>query len=151
MEQGFADVLHLVLPCDPRAPGRVRDELEKIEAIQSIRMNAKLVASELVSNAVRHSSCSPCDELDVRARLSDDLFEISVRDPGLSEQTPQVQREPGIGGLGLAIVERAAERWGSTRPGGRVVWAQLSLRATPRSPAGAASDRPGSQLRRELA
>ena len=76
-------MLHLTLPCDLNAPARVREELDRLEVIDPIRMDAKLVASELVSNAVRHSACAPSDVIHVRAGLSAEFLEISVHDPGL--------------------------------------------------------------------
>ena len=125
--ESFSELLHLVLRCDNEAPSAVRERLDEIAAIEAIRLRAKLVASELVSNAVRHSACEPTDEIVVRVSLSTHLFEIWVRDPGWSDNTPEVQEAPDIGGLGLAIVDREAYRWGSVRSEGRVVWAQLTL------------------------
>jgi anti-sigma regulatory factor (Ser/Thr protein kinase) len=122
------EVFHLVVPCDRDAPARVRAELEKVDAISQVREDARLVASEIVSNAVLHSGGTPEHELDVRGRICEDFFEISVHDPALTEAVPIVRDNPDIGGLGLRIVERLADAWGVTRPDGRVVWAQLALR-----------------------
>lgn len=128
MATATGEVFHLVVPCDPEAPARVRAELEKVDAIAPLREDARLVASEIVSNAVLHSGCSADHQLDVRGRLGEDFFEISVHDPGLTEEAPLVRDNPDIGGLGLRIVERLAAAWGVARPNGRVVWAQLPLR-----------------------
>jgi anti-sigma regulatory factor (Ser/Thr protein kinase) len=98
-----------------------------------LRPEAKLVASELVSNAVWHSGCGQSHEIDVRVRLSSTLIEIAVHDPGLSGQAPQVRENPDIGGFGLAIVEKLAHRWGAARRDGRLVWAQLSIQPSPRT------------------
>lgn len=122
------EVFHLVLPCDREAPARVRAELEKVDVIASVRDDARLVASEIVSNAVLHSGCTAEHELDVHGWLSEEFFEISVHDPALTKEAPVVRDNPDIGGLGLRIVERLAAAWGVARPDGRVVWAQLSLR-----------------------
>jgi anti-sigma regulatory factor (Ser/Thr protein kinase) len=122
------EVFHLVLPCDREAPARVRAELAKVDEIAPVRDDARLVASEIVSNAVLHSGGTPNHALDVRGRLGEDFFEISVHDPALTDETPMVRDEPEIGGLGLRIIERLAAAWGVTQPNGRVVWAKLSLR-----------------------
>jgi anti-sigma regulatory factor (Ser/Thr protein kinase) len=122
------EVFHLVVPCSREAPAIVRAELAKIDAIEPVREDARLVASEIVSNAVLHSGCTPEHDLDVRGLLGEDFFEISVHDPALTEGAPMVRDNPDIGGLGLRIVERLAAAWGVARPDGRVVWAQLSLR-----------------------
>ena len=130
MSEGFVEVFRLAVVCDAGAPSLVRDGLEGIEEIELLRPEAKLVASELVSNAVRHSGCETNHEIDVRVRLSNEIVEISVRDPGLSDQAPAVQ-EPDIGGLGLVIVREIAHRWGTDRADGQVVWAQLSIPPSP--------------------
>jgi anti-sigma regulatory factor (Ser/Thr protein kinase) len=131
MTEALVEVVRLALPCDAGAPGVVRDELERIKEIEPVRTEAKLVASELVSNAIRHSGCEPSHEIDVRVRLGRGLFEIAVRDPGLSDQLPEVQENAEVGGFGLSIVNEIAHRWGMARSDGQVVWAQLSLPPTP--------------------
>jgi serine/threonine-protein kinase RsbW len=93
-------------------------------------MDAKLVASEIVSNAVLHSGCTPDDRLEVRARLEGRVFEISVHDPGLADEAPLLRQNPDIGGRGLMIVQRLAESWGVAQPDGRLVWAQLLVQPT---------------------
>lgn len=130
MSESLTDAFSLVLPCTPYAPATVRQELDKLETIESIRGNAKLVATEIVSNAVRHSGCTPEHQIEVHARLNSDLLEISVHDPGLSTEHPQVRADRGdldIGGLGLMIVERLSDRWGTARANGRLVWAQFLI------------------------
>jgi len=136
----LVEAVRLMLPCDAEAPGRVRNELERIEEIATVRTEAKLVASELVSNAVRHSGCGPRHEIDVRVRLSSELFEIAVRDPGLSDHVPEVRETAEDGGFGLAIVNEIAYRWGTTRSDGQVVWAQVSIPPPPAGPTHARDD-----------
>jgi hypothetical protein len=133
MSEGFVEVFRLAVVCDAGAPALVRDGLEAIEEIELFRSEAKLVASELVSNAVRHSRCQTNHEIDVRVRLSNELVEISVHDPGLSDQALAMRENSDIGGLGLVIVGEIAHRWGTDRADGQVAWAQLSI---PPSPAG---------------
>jgi anti-sigma regulatory factor (Ser/Thr protein kinase) len=110
MSEALVEVVRLALPCDAGAPGVVRDELERIEEIAPVRSEAKLVATELVSNAVRHSGCEPSHEIDVRVRRGRGLFEIAVHDPGLSDQLPEVRENADLGGFGLAIVSELARR-----------------------------------------
>jgi anti-sigma regulatory factor (Ser/Thr protein kinase) len=130
MPEALVEVVRLAVPCDARAPGVVRGELERMEAIETVRIEAKLVASELVSNAVRHSGCEPSHEIDVRVGLRGGLFEIAVRVPGLSDRLPEMQENAEVGGLGLSIVNEIAHSWGTSRTDGQVVWAQLSLPPT---------------------
>ena len=67
-------------------------------------------------------------ELVLRASISDSTVHVSVTDSGdaLPEMLPV---DPSrIGGLGLIVVEQIASDWGvSPFPGGKTVWAALSL------------------------
>lgn len=89
-----------------------------------------LVASELVTNAVLHSGCASDHRLKVRATLQRDRLLISVHDPGISGASVQPRRpeHSALGGWGLQIAEQLAERWGSERPDGYRVWAELAVR-----------------------
>ncbi len=91
--------------------------------------DGRLVASELVTNVVRHSGCATEHMLEVRASRDRDRLLISVHDPGISHQSAQARDDGGeLGGWGLRIVEQLAQRWGSERPDGHRVWAELALR-----------------------
>ncbi len=87
-----------------------------------------LVASELVTNAVIHSGCSPDDVVSVELRLGPEVILCAVSDPGRSgtEAAPApVDRLHG--GFGLRVVDQLASRWGRERQdSGRYrVWAEL--------------------------
>ncbi|MGH2883721.1 MAG: hypothetical protein ACRDPA_13660 [Solirubrobacteraceae bacterium] len=49
------ELLRLLMRCDASAPQLARDALRTVAAIDLIRSDAILVASELVSNAVMHA------------------------------------------------------------------------------------------------
>jgi anti-sigma regulatory factor (Ser/Thr protein kinase) len=88
-----------------------------------------LVATELVTNAVRHSLASADDHLDVCVGMEGDRLRISVRDPGKSGRAARVadRRDPW-GGLGLMVVDQLASSWGSQRHSNAYeVWAELPL------------------------
>jgi anti-sigma regulatory factor (Ser/Thr protein kinase) len=97
-----------------------------------------LVASELVTNAVRHSCCAANDLLSVEMLKCSDCLEIAVRDPGASGGSARpVDRPLGDGGLGLKVVEQLTRDWGAERrPDGYRVWAQVAL--SPRGDGGQA-------------
>jgi anti-sigma regulatory factor (Ser/Thr protein kinase) len=130
MPEPVQHLLSLVLPCDVQAPAHVRTALAEIHQDGWSLADGQLVASELVTNAVKHSGCRPEDRLLVDVRLLSDGIEISVQDPGLSKRTAN-PRPPGDfepGGWGLQIVERLSRRWGTARPDGYRVWAELPRR-----------------------
>lgn len=91
---------------------------------------ARLVASELVGNAVLHTrSARPAGLITVEiTEIGDELARIEVIDEGaLTVPRP---RKPGEGdgtGRGLWLVEETAARWGVDHDpfGGNVVWAEV--------------------------
>jgi anti-sigma regulatory factor (Ser/Thr protein kinase) len=89
-----------------------------------------LVASELVTNAVVHSGCEQDHRLSVCVSERNGRILISVHDPGITSGwavTDTKEREVP-GGWGLRIVDQLSERWGSERPDGYRVWAELAVR-----------------------
>lgn len=88
--------------------------------------DALLIASELVTNAVRHGE----PEIVLAVDVSGDSLRIEVSDggddlPAMPELQPAVERPTG---RGLLIVAATASDWGVVRVDGRpgkTVWAQL--------------------------
>jgi anti-sigma regulatory factor (Ser/Thr protein kinase) len=84
----------------------------------------ELVATELVSNAVRHVSEDFCLSISADGAV----ITLTVQDPS---PEPPVRRTPDQrGGRGLSIVEAVAASWGvdNVRDDGKRVWARLDLR-----------------------
>ncbi|QEV00802.1 ATP-binding protein [Streptomyces viridifaciens] len=96
--------------------------------------DAQLVASELLTNAVRHTAGPLAMDLDddgsrLRITVTDPRADITPPDPG-SHQPAR------IGGHGLFIVDRLALHWGAFPEGcGKTVWADLLLRGRATDPA----------------
>ncbi len=124
----LADQLSLDLPMSAAAPALARRAIEGLRLEHSVNEWATLLASELVSNALRHSGASDADPIHLRACVGDRALRISVTDagPGFA---PEAQRpEPGSGGgFGLFLVERLAEAWGVVCDGQTTVWLELAL------------------------
>lgn len=128
MLEPTSESLRVAVPCDPRAPAVVRDVLERSQEDAGwVLGDAKLVASELVTNAVLHSGCSADQTLEVRVDVWAERLRISVRDPGRSGRDAEVRSGESVGGWGLQIVEQLAERWGSERAEGYRVWAEIGM------------------------
>jgi anti-sigma regulatory factor (Ser/Thr protein kinase) len=119
--------------CDRFAPSTVRSALTELADLGYgwVLGDMMLVASELVSNAVRHSQCAEDQMLKVTVGIADPGLEISVCDPGTATTQARVTERPlGAGGLGLKVVEQLSARWGSERmPRGHRVWAQIPVAA----------------------
>jgi anti-sigma regulatory factor (Ser/Thr protein kinase) len=86
-----------------------------------------LLASELATNAVRHTASGPDGTFCVLVQVIDGCVRVEVHDLG-SVTAPAVRRlgSPGESGAGLAVVEAIADRW-SFHGGelGRVVWFEM--------------------------
>jgi anti-sigma regulatory factor (Ser/Thr protein kinase) len=90
--------------------------------------DAVLVASELVGNAVRHTTAAASDTLDISWDVDSSGVRVCVGDP--SDQQPQLRiagdDEPS--GRGLKIVDAMSDDWGVERGArGKTVWAHVPL------------------------
>jgi hypothetical protein len=94
--------------------------------LDSIRHEARLIASELSANAVLHART----DFGVTLR-SDGLgyLRIEVRDENSRIPSSPAPREDALSGRGLLIVGALATRWGTQFDGvGKVVWAEIGRR-----------------------
>lgn len=123
------------LTAGPQAAGearrRVRDALQAwdVPADADAADTAVLIASELVTNAVRHAGEGEPVTLGIRCkdrRLRVDVYDASPEPPVVSE--------PGQlddSGRGLVLVAGLAAEWGWYRtPAGKAVHASISLEDT---------------------
>ena len=89
----------------------------------------ELLASELVSNAVKHGPNGEDDQqISLDARIGDDHVFVEVCDEGSDTVPTLVENDDPLepGGLGLQLVDRLAADWGSRSDGVRCVWFRLS-------------------------
>ncbi|MFP3966673.1 SpoIIE family protein phosphatase [Actinomadura fulvescens] len=118
------------LPADPavarRARGLIRDRLDHW-GLSELSDSAELLASELVTNAIRHAG----GRLTLRLVREEGLV-LEVFDG--TDGRPRIRRceddltGPGLceSGRGLHVVGRLARRWGVRRTaGGKAVWCEL--------------------------
>lgn len=93
--------------------------------VSTIR-DAVLLLSELVTNALRHGE----GDIVCRVSMTDrdgSAWCVAVGDGTASVPQPLPEDEGRIGGFGLLLVERIADRWGvAAYPGGKIVWATVS-------------------------
>lgn len=118
------------LPHGPEAPGLARSELSRWYGgsleLDQLQM-AKLLASELVTNAVLHGQ----GRIVLRTALNEDRVLVEVIDQGAGFEHEVRQREfDELHGRGLAIVDAASSRWG-IHEGTTHVWFELE-RSGPR-------------------
>ena len=127
----------LLLPPEPSSPGRARDFVAAaLEAwgTAELREQARLLTSELVTNAVMHA------RTDVTVTVIRDDARQAVRVTVADGSEVPPRRRPygalATTGRGIAMVAKAAKNFGiDVRPGGKTVWFELPIPAGRPGPA----------------
>jgi serine phosphatase RsbU (regulator of sigma subunit)/anti-sigma regulatory factor (Ser/Thr protein kinase) len=91
--------------------------------------DVRLLVTELVTNCVRHAGLTGPEHIQLLVLVKGDVLRVEVRDPGLGFQPRVKEPDPDqVGGWGLYIVERLADRWGvRAEEGGTAVWLEKEL------------------------
>jgi anti-sigma regulatory factor (Ser/Thr protein kinase) len=118
----------LALESSPAAPAEARRALAALgRRIPYDRLaDVQTIVSELVSNGVKYG---PGHGIDVHVWLDDcTAVEGWVEDHGRGSLEARALADPGAGqgGLGLRIIDRIADAWG-TREGSSDVWFRLAI------------------------
>jgi anti-sigma regulatory factor (Ser/Thr protein kinase) len=119
----------LALPADARSPKRARDFV--VDTLMAWRLDgylevAKLLTSELVTNAVMHART----DLTVTVERDDQrqVFKVSVADAAPKPPRRRRFSQWATTGRGIAMVESAASQFGTTTsPDGKAVWFEFPL------------------------
>ena len=117
---------------DPDSAAEARRALGEVSDHLSPRRleDARLLVSELVTNAIRHAGLDADDVIKLVVVTGDRALRIEVCDPGrgfeLSEPEPDPERPSG---WGLYLVRELSDRWGMERSEETRVWFELD-RAT---------------------
>ncbi len=123
--------LELALARDVTAPaaarGAIGDLCAELGLERSVCQAVTLLVSELVSNAVLHSSAPPGEPIVLTAAVHARLLRVSVTDAG--EGFTPGERDPGRpdGGYGLDLLGKVATRWNIEASPSTCVWFELSL------------------------
>ena len=120
MIQGMTAPLHgpvsMSIPFAAESAGRVRDALQvwldHRGSAPRIVEDARLIATELVGNAVRHASPLRNGTVLVRWQEEGSALALSVCDGGGATQPEKVDAAPdGVNGRGLKIVDALSSKW----------------------------------------
>lgn len=122
--------MHHVLDADEHAPAQARTLLDELLLPESVRRDAALLISELVTNAIRHGQDADDAEVRVTVTLSGMSLRADVRDEGrCGTLRPQPTAPEVPGGLGLILVARLASRWGQQHDPSTCVWFEIDFGA----------------------
>src|SRR3954447_6654137 len=136
-------MLELRLTPDSTAPVAARMALAELALEASERQAVVLLASELVTNCLRHAGLGPRQRIHLRAHVTDQMVHIEVVDSGTSVGVAMGQPD-AAGGWGLVLVDRIADRWGVIGDAGSHVWFELDRTSPPPRAAKPAAENPGS-------
>jgi anti-sigma regulatory factor (Ser/Thr protein kinase) len=124
-----ADGLVFELTPGPMAGPDARRALAAVDGTwpSCVRDDVLLLATELVTNAVRHSSAAAGQPVRVELLRGTDTLRVAVFDEGTGF-TAEAPPEPNeAGGWGLALVDRIADRWAVTPAGsGTCAWFEIA-------------------------
>jgi anti-sigma regulatory factor (Ser/Thr protein kinase) len=118
--------LHLTFDADAAGVARAFVQEHSDSLPQDLIDDAKLLVTELVSNAVRHGR----PDITLRVSLHPPLIGVSVEDEGVTVPSTDIH-PPDLeapGGRGLMIVDRMSDSWGvipTDPPPGKTVWFRL--------------------------
>jgi anti-sigma regulatory factor (Ser/Thr protein kinase) len=116
-----------------KAARQARHALRRLALPPPLGDHAELLASELVTNSVRHAGLRPDDLIRVTADWSGTRLKVAVRAGRGVLPAPvsgSIRPAPGAeSGWGLLLVDRLASRWGTAAGG---YW--FELRAGPPGP-----------------
>ncbi|HTA06756.1 MAG TPA: ATP-binding protein [Solirubrobacteraceae bacterium] len=121
--------IELTLERNVQAPAIARNEVAQccrdLELGGSLCQSLILLVSEVVSNAVRHSSGDPQASVGLVASFGERTIRVTVTDAG-EGFTPR-PRDPARthDGYGLYLLEKVAKRWGVESRGDTKVWFEL--------------------------
>jgi anti-sigma regulatory factor (Ser/Thr protein kinase) len=132
-EPGVSDPLELALARNVQAPAIARAAIaglcNDLRLDGPTRQTLLLLISEVVSNAVLHSTGPADAEITVKAKVTSDVVQVAVTDAG--EGFTPGERDPTRidGGYGLYLLEKVARRWGVEATTPTTVWFEVPVTA----------------------
>lgn len=120
------------LPFESSTPGIARTKLAAFLTLNRTPLdvidNALIVLSEMIANAVSHGTPDADGTMEISWSIIDGHLLLSVRDSGRgTDIVPRPFDEDSLGGRGLSIISRVADKWSVDLSEGTCVRAELAL------------------------
>jgi anti-sigma regulatory factor (Ser/Thr protein kinase) len=118
----------VALARDPDSAAEARRALGEVSDHLSPRRleDARLLVSELVTNAIRHAGLRANDVIRLVVMTGDHALRIEVCDPGWGFVLREPEPDPAQpSGWGLYLVRELSDRWGVERNKETRVWFEL--------------------------
>jgi anti-sigma regulatory factor (Ser/Thr protein kinase) len=126
---GNFEIGHARFPIESASVGCVRQFLKALLGAWSIpdTADAELLASEIVTNVVRHVGGRPLTTMHIRVLRVGERVRVEVQDPSSEPPKPRQAGELDESGHGLLLVEMLAADWDFTLTpsAGKVVWFEV--------------------------
>jgi anti-sigma regulatory factor (Ser/Thr protein kinase) len=117
---------------DPDSAAEARRALGEVSDHLSPRRleDARLLVSELVTNAIRHAGLDDDDLIKLVVVAEERALRIEVCDPGRGFEVTEPDPDPARpSGWGLYLVRELSDRWGVDRSAQTRVWFELDREA----------------------
>ncbi len=118
--------VRIALPAVPESATRARRMLVQAGLGEDVEHTVSLLATELVTNAVRHAATDEQARVVLLARLEPDFVRVEVHDAGPSFD-PAVRHTAK--GFGHRLIDALSSRWGVEHDRGNRVWFELDRRS----------------------
>jgi anti-sigma regulatory factor (Ser/Thr protein kinase) len=116
-----------ILPKSSSSPAQARRTIDRLtgQVDENTLSDARLLVSELVTNAVEHV---PVDgDIELRVDLRPQVLRVEVVDPGAGfKPRPRGPHSRQDSGWGLHFLARLADRWAVEPDGRNHVWFELA-------------------------
>lgn len=110
----------------PRVRHWVVDQVRAVGAPESAVGTVALLATEAMTNAVRHGP--PGGPVDVEVERADGVVRVAVTDRSPALPVVLDVEPTALGGRGVMLIDRLAHRWGvDPEPDGKTVWFEVAV------------------------
>lgn len=126
----------LPLPATAAAPQMARRHVAGVPGLGGrLGYEVLLLTTEVITFFLAEREPDPSDRLRLTVRVAPDRVRVELSGPVPAETVERALRSrdsPSLGGYGLRILDRTAQRWGAERADGLTLWFECDVADGPR-------------------